>query len=322
MSQDLPEEFISIQSNSPDDPLIVAILNHQKYRFAQLYRLLQNDDDVMVVIPIDTKSSSLEHGLGKGLAVDQWGDTNKSKQSIANLTALVNRLITTFPKRVKYGAVGTNANAKSFSSSVLTPFVNKLPQSEKDKLIGYNRNSITLTTPSDKIYHVWGANVTNWNLPVGTTIKGLGQAEGMEKQKVGIFGVITTPLSVNNLDDISIRSYTDTIVPSIPPINHHHYLSDVINGSRLNDQQKAELAQIIDNNNKACLGCIYNGVIDQKITTRPITTLITILRNSNVITEAKFKEYNDKIELEAQKRVFQMKYLKYKQKYIALKNSI
>jgi len=313
MSQDLPNEFTQMNSGSDDERVSVAILNHQKHRFALLWRLLKSNPEITVVIPFDgtDKSLRLEHGLGKGKAIPEWNDENKSESSIDNLTALVNRLMSEFPTRVKYGIVGAPLqHVEKYSATVSSGYLSKLQPDEKNKLIGYSDELglIGLNPPSDKVYHVWGANVNNWNLPVGTMIYGGQQANGMGTQQIGIFGVITTPLYVNNPPD------------NLGAIMHYNHLSEIITQSRLNNRQKLELAQLINNNNNACLKCIADGINSMRVA--PITTLITILHNSQVITVDKFREYNETINQGGAQSGAHMKYLKYKQKYLALKKSL
>ena len=51
-----------------------------------------------------------------------------------------------------------------------------------------------LFSPSRTVYHVWGANNNNWNLPKGALIHGGGQAAYFHAQGPGVFGIVTTPL--------------------------------------------------------------------------------------------------------------------------------
>jgi len=331
MSQDLPNELLQKPINQKDY-MLINVLNHQRYRFAQLYRLLQSDPEITVIIPINTSVTPLEHGLGRGLAVGMWNSINSdySKSSIDNLTQLVDLLIKKFPEQVKYGAVGTNGYAQSFTKGLLTTFVNQLSEKDKKKLVGYNGRLIKLIPPSNKVYHVWGANEDNWNLPNpnaenpnNITIPGANQAAAMGEQKIGIFGVITTPVDGNNL----YRSQTDTINPYKSLENYREEIKHIIDVSRLSDQQKQELIRLIDSKNVDCLQCIDDGIDSLNSTLIPISAIITILHNSNVITKAKFSEYDSKIKHEALKGEIplhgsHMKYLKYKQKYLALKKSL
>ena len=55
-----------------------------------------------------------------------------------------------------------------------------------------------------EFYHVWGANVDNFNiLPNSNNISGGGQAQGFREQKNGIIGIVTTPLGINIPQDLS-----------------------------------------------------------------------------------------------------------------------
>ena len=42
---------------------------------------------------------------------------------------------------------------------------------------------------------VWGANADNWNLALGSSIPGSGQAADMGVQRLGVFGIVTTPVA-------------------------------------------------------------------------------------------------------------------------------
>ena len=70
------------------------------------------------------------------------------------------------------------------------------------------------TQPNKDRYIVWGANVTNWNLDIGKTIGGGGQASDMGTQTKGIFGIVTTPLYVTS-DNISTLQDIDKSHPEI-----------------------------------------------------------------------------------------------------------
>ena len=55
-----------------------------------------------------------------------------------------------------------------------------------------------------EFYHVWGANVENFNIqPNSSKIVGGGQAQGFREQKNGIIGIVTTPLGINSPQDLS-----------------------------------------------------------------------------------------------------------------------
>ena len=320
---DLPDEFEKNLSNNLSVPEL--IINHQKYRFAQLYRLLESEPTITVVIPFNFKEGlELEHGLGKGLAVDQWTGSGYTKQdsddSIANLTSLVNKLFEKFPEHVKYGLVGTKPLSKSLANWVET-VIGKLEN--KNKLIGYNKGKVSQTTPSNKLYHVWGANVTNWNNNIGGTILGLSQASGMGKQNIGIFGVITTPVNTNsgNIENISSPSNTDTIDPYEkrvqPPSTYTNKILHIMKGweKYLSDDSMKSLGTIINNSNEECSKCIYDNINDKTNEKDKIKEVVQILLDNSVIEKADYNIYIKDID----DKVSQQKYLKYKQKYLALK---
>ena len=313
---DLPDEF---EKNPNKTSVPELIRNHQKYRFAQLYRLLESDRTITVVIPFNIKKGvhTLEHGLGKGLATGQWNNDSNSNDSIANLTSLVNKLFEKFPERVKYGAVGTREkeSAINFASKVITPFIKaNLKKKDMDKIIGYDETSMTLLEPSEKLYHVWGANVTNWNLNIGTLIEGGNQANGMGIQKPGIFGVITTPVYTNgsNIENISSPSNTDTIDPyEKKPSTYTNKILHIMKGweKYLSVDSMKSLGTIINNSNEECSKCIYDNINDKTNEKDQIKEVVQILLDNKVIEKDDYmQDINAK-----------QKYLKYKQKYLALK---
>jgi hypothetical protein len=103
------------------------------------------------------------HNLGTGIAKNHWALRDWNKMQ-KNLTQLVTKLKTKFPDRVHFGHVG-----KGYSASH---------------------------------YHVWGANVENWNLPPGQVYPrglGAGQAAYFTQQIPGVFGVVTMPVERNEI---------------------------------------------------------------------------------------------------------------------------
>lgn len=161
------------QKASANQKYYSTIIKHQHVRFAQLYNILVTQPTARVIIAssLDKKTGIRKPALGIGLAVGQWGDASLSNANTANLTALSNYLVKTFPGRAVLGNVGKPPGSADF------------PVAKKD-------------APSNTVYHVWGANIANWdNIAIG----GGGQAAAFgnnPKQIPGIFGVITTPTAI------------------------------------------------------------------------------------------------------------------------------
>ena len=140
-------------------------LEHACVRFAELRRLLLADPRLTVTFPGVPSRSGLQ--LGTGLAAGQWRDAGlqggwdgvtAQKRFVEWMQAAAWRLLQEFAGRVFYGHV---SGAGASSSTIM----------------------------------VWGANAANIDLPDGTKIEGLGQALSMGKQKAGVFGIVTTPVS-------------------------------------------------------------------------------------------------------------------------------
>jgi hypothetical protein len=104
--------------------------------------------------------------------------------------------------------------------------------------------------------------------------------------------------------------------------NQANLLSLINNKEYPLDQQfRKELHTIITKSNKLCRDCLVEKIIWNKGPTSGIIQLITILENSNAITEDKAKQYIDDI-IDKTEKLYEKKYLKYKEKYLALKHNI
>ena len=146
-------QVAGVSSGRPEQPFI----DHVKRRFQELRTSLAESSSIQVTI---ASEDGLSSSLGKGLAVGQWQTPQYGEEAYQRFIKVLDdetvRLHTDFPDRVRFGWVS-----------------------------GANASPIHL--------QVWGANSKNWNLKAGATIKGDGQAACMGTQKMGVFGVVTTP---------------------------------------------------------------------------------------------------------------------------------
>ena len=100
--------------------------------------------------------------LGQGLAREQWkrafpSDKQAHGRFVASLEEGIANLRGAFPGRVAFGQV---SGAAATSQNI----------------------------------QVWGANADNWNLALGSSIHGAGQAAAMGVQGPVVFGIVTTPV--------------------------------------------------------------------------------------------------------------------------------
>ena len=199
------------------DAIKQAILKHIHDRFNTLHDILIHNQDISVILAgnKDYKDntdglyieSSIDphyigargHNLGVGAAFNQWlelyqGSSENGREHytyvLQRIDALVNKLFTTF-----------NIEGK------------------EDRI---QCDQISSEQASDTTFIVWGANVINWNTDIGTDIgsdpRWSGQAKHIGKQKMGVYGIVTTPLGLNedNMDEIFTddKSHIDIIVDS------------------------------------------------------------------------------------------------------------
>jgi len=143
--------------------IVNTVMLHQTKRFEELRNLLKRDQTVKVILP----GSGNTHSLGVGIARASWAADDYTKMH-NHLNKLVKRLAASFPGRVSFGMVGSSAK----------------------------------TPPSNKVIHVWGANAGNWNLSPGSLIVGSGQASAMGKQRPGVFGIVTMPVTLKELPSL------------------------------------------------------------------------------------------------------------------------
>ena len=199
------------------DAIKQAILKHIHDRFNTLHDILIRNPDISVILAgnKDYKDntdglyieSSIDphyigargHNLGVGSAFDQWlelyqGSSENGREHytyvLQRMDALVNKLFTTF-----------NIEGK------------------EDRI---QCDQISSEQASDTTFIVWGANVINWNTDIGTDIgsdpRWSGQAKHIGKQKEGVYGIVTTPLGLNddNINELFTddKTHIDIIVDS------------------------------------------------------------------------------------------------------------
>ena len=210
---DVDEKTGQKPSSSSVDPYTIkyGIQEHIKKRFLLLREHLDDNKNLKVVIAGNpnltdvTPESAMYiedadggenkyfgargHYLGVFRAHKQWGDIipdkDEHKQIYVDVLQLIDRevddLFTSYTDRI------------SFSENLMqTPDT----QANNDR------------------YIVWGANVTNWNLDIASTIIGRGQASNIGTQQIGIFGIVTTPLGITS-DNISTLQNIDKTHPKI-----------------------------------------------------------------------------------------------------------
>jgi len=115
--------------------------------------------------------------IGSGIAVGQWG-TGNEKLAVLNFIHInfwANYLTLKYVNRVRF------VNQK-FDFHISNK-INYQDTADKEGNAAIDENNIL----------VWGANVTNFNNKNGKKIGGNGQAEGLNVQIPGLFGIISTP---------------------------------------------------------------------------------------------------------------------------------
>jgi hypothetical protein len=148
--------------------LAKIFIDHAKYRLNLLREKLSKNPDVEIVVA--GNSTTNEHYLSKGLAVDQW-------------------------KTNKYGDYSKEINIVAWKLFIdyLTEELNKLKTFFSNRVIF---DTFDRTKASDLHIIVWGANLKNWN-DVGlnnVVIPDGGQAAAASPYGPGVFGIITTPV--------------------------------------------------------------------------------------------------------------------------------
>lgn len=140
------------------------IMNHVNWRFMELDKKLAHDDRVTVTIPGD---NSKDHQLGVPYKSD-WKliDRHNWKKLSDTLHTYIGAKIRELEKKYP-------------------------PRKDERRRIRFGEVLYDNATPHH--IQVWSANGINWNLPKGTEIPGLYQAEQMRFQEPGVFGIVVTP---------------------------------------------------------------------------------------------------------------------------------
>jgi hypothetical protein len=162
-------------------------------------KILEQEHNAIMLFAGDENTKRIS--FGNGLAVNQW-QTNplkpdsKDERNMGILNQLIHDYIiykykelenkTRFNDRIKVGTVGDGYTKKDFNMRFE-------PYSIKE---------------GEEVYHVFGANVENSNLPEGQKLEGGGQADsvsGPREQTFKTISLITTPVKCtkDNVDDIT-----------------------------------------------------------------------------------------------------------------------
>ena len=200
---------------SGDSVMKVAIMNHVRIRFAQLNCILDANPDVKVIIGGKGKNPT----LGRGIAVNQWSDKTEGKDVADEIEKLCGELMNDYSsghdnKRIFFGVVG-------FDHRLNPKYKNHRINDIKLFNIGNNLD------PSNKLIHVWGANITNFDK---SNAGGGGQANPMEHHHnkstnpAGAFGIITTPAgataeTINKSNAELLKLFTDDSAGGSKPRN-------------------------------------------------------------------------------------------------------
>jgi hypothetical protein len=141
------------------------IMNHINWRFMDLEKKMNHDSRVKITFPGD---NSENHQLGIPYAGD-WKLIDRDNWK--KLTDTLHKYI----------------------GSKIRELEKKFPPLKK----GDNRirfGEVLYDNATETSIQVWSANAVNWNLPKGTEIPGLYQAEQMKFQEPGVFGIVVTPI--------------------------------------------------------------------------------------------------------------------------------
>ncbi len=141
------------------------IMNHVNWRFMKLDKKLAHDDRVKITFPGD---NCRDHQLGVPYKSDwKFIDRDNWEKLSETLHAYIGSKIKELEKKYPSSKDGSN------------------------KRIRFGEVLYDNATPHH--IQVWSANGINWDLPKGTEIPGLYQAEQMRFQEPGVFGVVVTP---------------------------------------------------------------------------------------------------------------------------------
>ncbi len=155
------------------------IMNHVNWRFMELDKKLSHDDRITVTFPGD---NSQDHQLGIPYKSDWKLIDRHNWEKLSNtLHAYIGAKIRELEK--KYPS--------DYQDREDDPGSDFKDQNQGKKRIRFGE--VLYDNASPKNIQVWSANGINWNLPKGTEIPGLYQAEQMRFQEPGVFGVVVTP---------------------------------------------------------------------------------------------------------------------------------
>ena len=135
-------------------------ITHALQRLAFLRKRLKVDPMVKITVAGSNGTPSLGQGLAKSQWIAAYGKTAGTKAHASLITALRKEL---------------HAMKEEFGDR-----------------INYS-NMLPIRPFCDSHYQVWGANLSNFSLPLGQAIDGAGMAASMQRQEPGFFGIITTP---------------------------------------------------------------------------------------------------------------------------------
>lgn len=153
------EENDELISKADNEGNLNSVITHIKRRFFYLSEYLKNNPTAKVVIPWDGQDEGFCLArCGESIAKREWEniDPDKYNKLINTITYEIEQLQKNYRGRFSKGKVGGDS---------------------------ISANNI----------HVWGANVGNWNLPENKDIPGAGQASYMDKQRPGVYGIVTMP---------------------------------------------------------------------------------------------------------------------------------
>ena len=134
------------------------ILEHVKYRFDELDKIMDKDVRITATIPGD---SATEHQLGT-MYRNQWKILDPV--NCEKVTKALHEFITKEIKKLE----------KKYSSRI-------------------KFGTVLYEDASEISYQLWSANAVNWNRPAGMDIPGCYQAQEMKFQESGVYGIVVTP---------------------------------------------------------------------------------------------------------------------------------
>ena len=237
---------------------INKVIEHQNNRIQELKKLLQLSNR-KVYIPGEKQDDylfSYTINLGTGIELKEWIPNYKDFPDLYNVDDQFNPNFFKLKIQKNIDIIKTNTQLKNYLIMIYNLYkqLNDLFEKFHNQVIfvyspyNYLTKKIRINIDADPIevipgndsIHIWGANVTNWNLlpcdPYSITLKmdgscdtkchynnnidgyidGSGQAKNIGYQRVGIFGIVTMP--VDNSDILKLESVSLTNKCYNPPI--------------------------------------------------------------------------------------------------------